>query len=86
MLKIFKNVKLFLNIKNVCLGGLGVTCSPWDPRYAGSNPAEVDGFCQDVKILSISPPGGTLSWGSRVLDFRLVKEPQPWKNRSLSKI
>ena len=28
----------------VSLGGLGVTCSPRDPRFAGSNPAEVDGF------------------------------------------
>ena len=36
----------------VGLGGLGVTCSPQDPRFAGSNPAEVDGFFQDVKILS----------------------------------
>ena len=48
------------------LGGLGVKCSPRDPRSAGSNPNEVDGFFQDVKILSASPPGGTLSWGSRV--------------------
>ena len=45
------------------LGGLGVTCSPRDPRFAGSNPAEIDGFFQDVKILSTSPPGGTLSRG-----------------------
>ena len=30
-----------------------------DPRFAGSNPAEVDAFFQDVKILSTSPPGGT---------------------------
>ena len=29
------------------LGGLGVTCSPRDPRFADSNPAEVDGFFQD---------------------------------------
>ena len=55
-----------IKIKIVGLGGLGVTCSPRDPRFAGSNPAEVDGFCQDIKILSTSPPGGTLSWGSRV--------------------
>ena len=41
------------------LGGLGVTCSPQDPRFAGSNPTEVDGFFQDLKILSTSPPGGT---------------------------
>ena len=48
----------------VGLGGLGVICSPRDPRFTGSNPlAEVDGFFQDVKILSTSPPGGTLSWG-----------------------
>ena len=24
--------------------GLGVTCSPRDPKFAGSNPTEVDGF------------------------------------------
>ena len=45
----------------VGLGGPGVTCSPRDPRFAGSYPAEVVGFFQDVKILSTSPPGGTLS-------------------------
>ena len=28
----------------VGLGGLGVTCSPQDPRFAGSNLAEVVGF------------------------------------------
>ena len=27
----------------VGLGGLGVTCSPRDPRFAGSNLAEADG-------------------------------------------
>ena len=31
-------------IRSIGLGGLGVTCSPRDPRFAGSNPAEVDGF------------------------------------------
>ena len=60
--------------------------SPRDPRLAGSNPAEATGFFQDVKILSTSPPGGTLSWGSRVWDFRFVKEPQALKNRPLSKV
>ena len=48
------------------LSGLGVTCSPQDPRFTGSNPTEVDGFFQDLKILRTSPPGGTLSWGSQV--------------------
>ena len=49
---------------SVSLGGLGLTCSPRDPRFAGSNPAKVDGFFQNVKILSRSPLGGTLSRGS----------------------
>ena len=34
--------------------------------FAGSSPAEVDGFFQDVKLLGTSTPGGTSSWGSRV--------------------
>ena len=33
---------------------------------------------QDVKILSISPPGGTWSCRSQVWDFRLIKKPQAW--------
>ena len=41
---------------------------------------------QDVKLLNTSPHGETLSWESRVWDFRLVKESQDWKNRRLSKI
>ena len=43
--------------------GLGVPCSPRNPRFAGSNPAEDDGFFQDVKILNTIPPGGILNWG-----------------------
>ena len=50
----------------VGLGGLRVTCSPRDPGFAGSNPAEVDGFFQYLNILSTSPPGGTLSRGSEI--------------------
>ena len=53
-------------VTSYSVGGLGVTYSPRDPRFAGSNPTEVDGFFQDVMILSTSPPGGTLSWRSRV--------------------
>ena len=62
-----KIIKIYLNYYieiNRGLGGLGVMCSPQDPTFAGSNPAEFDGFFQDVKILSKSPPGGTLSLGS----------------------
>ena len=58
------NANLESNWICVDLGGLGVTCSPRDPKFAGSNPDEVDRFFQDVKILSTNPPGGTLSWGS----------------------
>ena len=54
------------NNNSVGLGGLGVPCSLRDPRFAGSDPNGVDGFFQDIKILSTSPPGVTLSWGSRV--------------------
>ena len=50
----------------VGLGGVGVPCSTRDPRFAGSNPTEVDGFFQDIKILSTTPSGATLSLGSRV--------------------
>ena len=69
----------------VGLGGLGVTWSSRDSRFAGSNPSEV-GFFLDVKILSTSPPGGTLSHECRVWNFTLVKKPQAWKNKPLSKI
>ena len=39
------NTKMYLvYYLDVGLGGLGKTCSPQDPRFAGSNPIEVDGF------------------------------------------
>ena len=66
--------------------GLGVTFSPRDPRFEGSNPSEVDGFFQDVKILSTSPPGGTLSRGSESEISGSLKNLKPEKNRPLSKI
>ena len=49
-----KTVNSILWCNVVGHGGLGVTCSPRDPRLAGSNPAEVDGFFQNVKILSFN--------------------------------
>ena len=39
---------------------------PRDPRYASSNLAEEIDYFQVAKIMSTSPPGGTLSRGSRV--------------------
>ena len=38
---------------------LGVTSR--DPRFVGSNAAEIDGFLQNIKLLNTSLPGGTLS-------------------------
>ena len=35
---------LQVSTSHVGLGGLGVTCSPRDTMFAGSNPTEVDGF------------------------------------------
>jgi len=39
----------------VGLSGLQGTCSSRDPRFMGSNLAEVNRFFQDIKILSTSP-------------------------------
>ena len=66
--------------------GCPLMCSPQDPRFAGSNPAEIDGFFQDVKILSISKSSRRdFKLWSWVWDSRFVKEPQAWKNRFRSK-
>ena len=66
LLKMSYIIIIYLRPNDAGLGGVGVTCSPRDPRFVGSNPAEANRFFQDVKILSTSPPGETLSWGSRV--------------------
>ena len=59
----------FANIvANVGLGGLGVTCSPRDPRFAGSNLTEVDGYFSGHKIPEHKSSGRY--WGSRVLRFQ----------------
>ena len=55
-------------------------------RFACSNPTEVDGFFQDLKIPRTSRPGGILRRGSRVWDFRLVKEPQACKKVSVQNL
>ena len=66
LLNACKYIGLAVNIgktkyMEVGLGSLGVTWSPRDPRFAGSNPTGVDVFFQDIKVLSTSPLGGTLS-------------------------
>ena len=52
------------------LGSLGVTCSPRDSRFEGSNLTEVDGFFQDVIIMSTSLPGGVFKLGVPSLRFQ----------------
>ena len=44
-------------------------------KFTDSNPAEVDGFSQDVKFLSTSPPGETLSSGSESEISGSLKNP-----------
>ena len=76
-IKIYKTV--YLPTRIVCHGGFGVMCSPRGPRFAGSNPAEVDGFFQDVKILSTSPLGEILSWSPESEISGLLKNLKPEK-------
>ena len=47
--EIAKNTEAIVIPQYVDLGGLGVTCLPRDPRFAGLNPAEVDGFFSEHK-------------------------------------
>ena len=47
----FSSLLVFVCLYNeiIGLGGLGITCSPRDLRFVGSNPAEVDGFFRTEK-------------------------------------
>jgi hypothetical protein len=42
----------------VAFGGLVLACLPLHPRFAGSNPAEDDGFLRAIKIHSTTSFGG----------------------------
>ena len=50
--------------------GLGVTCSHRDPRFAVSNPAEVDGFLSGRKIPENKPPGSDFKLWVQSLRFQ----------------
>ena len=54
----------------VGLDGLGVTCSPRDPRFADTNPTEVDGFFQDIKNLEHKSSGRGFKLGVPSLRFQ----------------
>ena len=66
-----KKIKISTLATEVGLGGLGVKCSPRDPRYADSNPTELDEFFQDVKILSSKSSGRDFKLGVRSLRFQV---------------
>ena len=56
--------------RDVGLSGLGVTCSPWDARFAGSNPAEVDGFFSRRKNPEHKSTGRDVKLGVPSLRFQ----------------
>jgi hypothetical protein len=58
----------------VALGGLVIACLPLDTRFAGSNPAEDDGFLRVIKIRSTTSFGGEVSRRSHVADLRHIKK------------
>jgi hypothetical protein len=58
------------------LRSLGVTFPPHDSSDAGSNPAEFVEFLRTEKFREQSPPGGTLSRLTRVVNLLHVKELQ----------
>jgi hypothetical protein len=55
-----KLVISFLRMTLIALGGLVVACLPVDLRFAGSNPAEDDGFLRVIKIRSATSFGGEI--------------------------
>ena len=53
----------------VRLGGLGIRCSPQDPRFVGSNPAEVDGFFSGCKNPERKSSGRDFKLGGSVSEI-----------------
>jgi hypothetical protein len=70
---------LYTSGEQYLIHSLEVAFPPHDSSDAGSNPAEVG------KIQGTSPPGGTLSCLTRVVNLLQVKEPQATRG-PLSKI
>ena len=60
------NKTFFPNTRRDVLGGVGVTCSPRDPRFAGSNPGKVDGFFSGRRNPEHKSPGRALSRESEI--------------------
>jgi hypothetical protein len=66
---------MFKSLISLQRPGLEVTFPPHDPSDEGSNPAEVVQFLRTEKFSERSPPGGTLSRLTRVVDLLHIKEP-----------
>ena len=58
-------------MKNVGLGGLGLKCSPRDPRFTCSNPGEVDGFFSERKYPEHKSSGRDFKLGVSSLSFQI---------------
>ena len=54
--------------------GLGVTCSPRDPRFTGSNSAEVDGFFSGSKNPEHKSSGRDFKLGEENGEDKMVRE------------
>ena len=59
-----------IKVTQVGLGGLRVTCSPRDPRFAGSNPTEIDGFFSGRKNPEHKSSGRDFKLGVPSLRFQ----------------
>ena len=68
--------RLYIGVYNIIhmgvvgLGCLGVPCSPRDPRFAGSNPAEDDGFLSRRKSLERKSSGRDFNLGAPSMSFQ----------------
>ena len=76
---IIENSPFPIIILLVGLGGLEVTFSLRDPRFAGSNPTAVDGFFQDVQIIAQILLEGFSAGGPRSEISGSLKDLKPEK-------
>jgi hypothetical protein len=63
----------------VALGGLVVACLPSGSIFAGSNPAEDDGFLRAIKVLSTNFFGWEVKSSVPCKILRHVKEPYEYE-------
>ena len=66
---VHRSPAICLTAEKVGLGGLGVTCSPRNPRFVSSNPAEVDVFFSGRKNPELRSSGRDLRLGFPSLRF-----------------